>query len=240
MTSPKTMCPVCGKVVTITGWNSKGDEGTIGFDCGHSLTQRITKFSPKAPPAPTLHFAGYDGFAAKIQSLGNKDLTDYHSTTRYRIDIADYCLKLLLGNYDNGIAFSAGLTGFLVQAKATLDSLCEEINLYYNLNIATTKGRAVDVEKLLSNTHILSRRDRKFGNFLTQELGPGSTWFKDFKDFRDQEGTHRKRSPRNLIFGKTHEIEIQVGGKKVEIGTYCVDLIQRINRLLEDSYRYMT
>jgi hypothetical protein len=72
------------------------------------------------------------------------------------LEIAEYCLKLLLDNYNNSIAFAAGLTGFLVQAKASLDSLSQEINLRYGLGIGSRKNHVADIEELLKRSLLLS------------------------------------------------------------------------------------
>jgi hypothetical protein len=63
------------------------------------------------------------------------------------------------------------------------------------------------------------------------------SWFDDFKTFRDEEGVHRKRSPRHITMGTpTHDITI--GGKRV--AEYCVDILNRINGIIEKCYDSMT
>lgn len=184
-------------------------------------------------PSPTpLIFTNYELFAQKISTLKKPALSEYHQTTKYRLNITEYCLNLLLKNYDNSIAFAAGLTGFLVQAKSALDSLSEEINLYYSLGISNPPW-VTDIEEI-TKTQNITKLSTKNPN-LTQILSRATegSWFSEFKCFRDQEGVHRKRSPRHITTGRpTHNI--QIGGKRV--AEYCVNILHKINEIIEDCY----
>ena len=156
----------------------------------------------RIPPQPkSLKYTNYDKFAKKLESLEKKELVQYHVTTKYRLDIADYCVKLLLSHYDNGIEFGAGLTGFLVQGKAALDSLSEEINLYYTLDVQPKNDWALDTEILAKNLKSLSNKNSNLAEFIQAELGKKDNWFDEFKDFRDREGVHRRRSGRIVSIG---------------------------------------
>jgi hypothetical protein len=188
--------------------------------------------------APALSFANYDAFGIKIASFGNRELIEYHETTKYRLEIAEYCLKLLLGNYNNGIAFAAGLTGFLVQGKACLDSLCQELNLHCRLKLSKPSF-AIDTEILLDKLHLLGAKNRALMDFLGGEFGgknEGASWFKEFKELRDWEGVHQSRIPRLLKVGKPHHDIIIHGKQEAE---YCVGIISRINTIIEQSYGLM-
>jgi hypothetical protein len=185
------------------------------------------------PPIPLLFFAKYENITAKIQNRG-KDLNEYHQTTRYRLDIAAYCLKLMMDNYNNDIAFAAGLTGFLVQGKSCLDSLCQELNLFYGLNLVQPPF-AIDTEDLLNPNHLqlLSIKSLSLSQFLTQELSSPDAWYTDFKKLRDSEGVHRSRAPRLIRAGvPAHDIEIN--GKKV--AEFCVESVSKINKITEGCY----
>jgi hypothetical protein len=190
------------------------------------------------PRAPKLSFVNYNSFGKKIASLGKKSLLEYHEITKYRIEIAEYCLKLLLDNYNNDIVFVAGLTGFLVQAKASLDSLCQEINLYCELNIGQ-RSNATDTEELTEphNLMTLSKKNVKLSQFVAQELSASNPWFATFMILRDSEGVHKRRSPRIIPLGIAPH-DIQVGDKK--IAEFCVESHSRINQVTEESYGLMT
>jgi hypothetical protein len=190
----------------------------------------------KLPSPKPLVFTNFDLFAEKTSSLHNQDLSDYHETTRFRLLIAEYSLKLILENYNNNVTFAVGLTGFLVQAKSALDSLSEEINLRYSLGISNPRW-ATDIGKLMKNISILSPINPNLSQILSQEISliKGS-WFDEFKTFRDEEGVHRKRSPRHITVGRpAHDITIV--GKKV--AEYCVDTLSRINDIIEKCYGSM-
>jgi hypothetical protein len=185
---------------------------------------------------PALSFVNYDSFGNKI--AGKKYLLEHHEITKYRMQIAAYCLRLMLDNYSSDIAFVAGLTGFLVQAKACLDSLCQEINLYYELNIGRRLDHVTDVEELTepSNMLALSKKNTKLSQHVFRELGGSNPWFAEFKILRDSEGAHRQRSPRLIPLGiAAHDIE--VGSMK--IAEFCVKSLSRINEVVESSYGSM-
>ena len=189
------------------------------------------------PPQPKpLSYVEYSKLTKRLKTCKKKELVYYHVTTKYRLDIAEYCLKLLLTHYDNGIEFGAGLTGFLVQAKATLDSLSEEINLYHGLSIKRKKNWALDVKELVKNLKVLSAKNSKLAKFIKTELGNKSKWFREFKDFRDKEGVHRKRSSRAISIGHpAHSIQID----NKEVGDYCVNALAKINFVVETCYGLM-
>ncbi|MFI5450087.1 MAG: hypothetical protein ACHQ03_10050 [Candidatus Bathyarchaeia archaeon] len=192
--------------------------------------------SHSLPHIPELSFVNYDEVTQKIPTV-NSDLNDYHQTTKYRMDIAVYCLKLIIDNYDNSVVFAAGLTGFLVQGKACLDSLCQEINLYYGLSLRPPP-RAADTEDILkeSSLQALSGRNSNLSQFLRDDLKSSDNWFCNFVDLRDKEGTHRKRGPRLLRVGvPAHDIEID----NVKVAEFCVDSIGRINKTTEGCYGFM-
>lgn len=185
---------------------------------------------------PALSFLNYDNFGKRI--AGKKYLLEYHEITKYRMQIAAYCLTLMLDNYSNDIAFVAGLSGFLVQAKASLDSLCQEINLYCELNIGQRLDHVADVEELTEphNMLALSKKNTKVSQLVSKELGAGNTWFAEFKILRDSEGAHRQRSPKLIPLGiAAHDIE--VGSMK--IAEFCVESLSRINKVAESSYGLM-
>jgi hypothetical protein len=191
------------------------------------------------PRSPVLSFVGYDNFGRKIATSGKKQLLEYHEITKYRIHIAEYCLRLLLDNYDNDIAFVAGLTGFLVQAKGALDSVCQEINLNFELSIGPRPDYVTNAEELTepSNLLLLSKKNVELGRFVVQELGASNSWFASFKILRDSEGVQRQHSQRLIPLGiAAHDIE--VGDTK--IAEFCVDSLTRINTIAETCYRLMT
>jgi len=195
-------------------------------------------FPRNLPRVPALSFANYENFGRKI-ARGKKYLLEYHEITKYRIEIAEYCLKLLLDNYDDDIVFVAGLTGFLVQAKASLDSLCQEINLYCELNVGQRIEYVTDTEELTEphNLLILSKKNAKLSEFLVQELSASSPWFATFMILHDSEGIHKRQSPRIIPLGIVpHDIE--VGDKKIT--EFCVESHSRINQITEKSYGLMT
>jgi len=190
------------------------------------------------PRAPKLSFVNYGRFEKKIASLGKRSLLEYHEITKYRIEIAEYCLQLLLDNYNNDIVFVAGLTGFLVQAKASLDSLCKEISLYYELNIGR-KSSATDTAELTEphNLMTLSKKNVKLSQFVAQELSASNPWFATFMILYDSEGVHKRQSSRVIPLGiAAHDVE--VGDKK--IAEFCVESHSRINQVTEESYGLMT
>jgi len=191
------------------------------------------------PRVPALSFANYENFGRKIASLGKKYLLEYHEITKYRLEISEFCLKSLLDNYNDDIAFAAGLTGFLVQAKASLDSLCQEINLYCELNIGQRLDYVTDTEELTEphNLLALSKKNAKLSEFMVQELGSTNPWFTTFMILHRSEGVHRPHAPRLIPSGvAAHDIE--VGDMKVT--EFCVESLSRINRVTEASYGLMT
>ena len=186
-----------------------------------------------------LSFVNYERFGKKIATLGKRSLLEYHEITKNRIEIAEYCLKLLLDNYNNDIVFVAGLTGFLVQAKASLDSLCQEINLYCELNIGQRLDYVTDTEELTEphNLLVLSKKNAKLSEFVVQELSASNPWFATFMILHDSEGVHKRQSSRILALGiAPHDIE--VGDKK--IAEFCMESLSRINLVTEESYGWMT
>jgi len=228
-------CPICGAVSNSVNIEMNDENATMEFRCGHTSLQQVLTFGGKSTRSPPqLIWTNYEAFGKKIGSV-SKILADTHGTVRYRLDIAECCLKHLLSNYDNTVAFSAGLTGFLVQSKAALDSLCQEIILYYNLALAKRADYVVDTSDMILNLSRLLKANGQLGNLLDKELGSRSSWFRDFKDFRDAEGTHRNRLPRNLIVGKPHGI--RMNGRDVDL--FCVETIRKINEVIEESYKLM-
>jgi len=228
-------CPQCGAISKSVKVDFAEKEATVHFSCGHLSVQPILRFEPKSGLSPPqLVYVNFELLGAKLLA-SNKNLIECHGTIRYRLDIARYCLKLLLDNYDNSVAFAAGLTGFLVQDKAALDSLCQEINLYYKLGIGGRADYVVDTNDLFKNLSKLSRQNLSLSNYLSVQIDPSCQWFKEFKKFRDAEGTHRNRNPRNLILGKQHGIQIL--GK--DVGPFCIQTISRINQIIEECHRLM-
>jgi len=228
-------CPTCGAVSKSVRVEINDENASLEFRCGHTSLQKVFTFGGKSTQSPPqLMWTNYDAFGKKIGSV-SKVLADTHGTVRYRLDIAEYCLKHLLTNYDNTLAFSAGLTGFLVQSKAALDSLCQEISLYYNLALAKKADYFIDTTGMISNLSRLRKANGQLGNLLDKELGLGSSWFRDFKEFRDAEGTHRNRLPRNLIVGTPHGI--RMNGRDVDL--FCIETIRKINEVTEESYKLM-
>ncbi len=195
-------------------------------------------FPRNLPRLPVLSFANYEDFGRKI-AHGKKYLLEYHEITKYRIEIAEYCLQLLLDNYNNDIVFVAGLTGFLVQAKASLDSLCQEINLYCELNIGQRLDYVTDTEELTEphNLLALSKKNTKLSEFVVQELSASNAWFAMFMILHDSEGIHKRQSPRIIPLGIAPR-DIEVGDKKIV--EFCVESHSRINEVTEKSYGLMT
>jgi hypothetical protein len=191
------------------------------------------------PQVPELSFVSYANFGRKVGSLGKKTLFEYHELTKHRMEIAEYCLKQLVANYDNDIAFLAGLTGFLVHVKAALDSLCQEINLYYGLEIGGRPDYFTDTEELTEsrNMRALSKKNAKLSELVAQELGASNPWFATFMILHDSEGIHKQQSARVIPFGIVpHDIE--VGDKKV--AEFCVESYSQLNRVTEEAYSLMT
>jgi len=196
-------------------------------------------FPRNLPQVPALSLANYENFGKKIASLGKKYLLEYHEITKDRLEIAEYCLKSLVDNYNDDIAFVAGLTGFLVQAKASLDSLCQEINLYCELNIGQRLDYVTDTEELTEphNLLALSKKNARLSEFVVQELGSTNPWFTTFMILHGSEGVHRPHAPRLIPSGvAAHDIE--VGDTKVT--EFCVDSLSRIGKITETSYELMT
>lgn len=238
-------CKKCG--ASIDPADEKCPNGHVLKDVGRhykvilkesiGLSDSIGKKYKLPSPIP-LTFAKYDGFTQKISTL-QKNLKGYHQTTKYKLLIAEYCLNLLLEYYNNNIAFAAGLTGFLVQTKSALDSLSEEINIYYSLNLIKPKSKRVtDIKKLIKikNLTKLSIKNSNLAQILRFNLISAGNWFSEFITFRNQEGVHRTRSPRHIIMG-TPANDIQIGGK--EVARYCVDILNKINKIIEDCYHSM-
>ena len=195
-------------------------------------------FPRNIPRVPALSFANYENFGKKIANLGKKYLLEYHEITKYRLEISKYCLKSQLDSYNDDIAFTAGLTCFLVHAKASLDSLCQEINLYCELNIGQRLNYVADTEELTEphNLLALSKKNAKLSEFVVQELGSTNPWFTTFMILHGSEGVHRPRAPRLIPSGVVaHDIE--VGDMKVT--EFCVESLSRINRVTEASYGLM-
>ena len=190
------------------------------------------------PQIQALSFVICDNFGKKIASAGNRYLLEYHEMTKNRLKVAEFCLKLLLDNFDNDIAFIAGLTGFLVQAKLSLDSLCQEINLHYELNIGQRPNYATDTEELTEprNLLALSRKNAKLSQFVVQELSASNPWFATFKILHDSEGVHRQHSPRLMPSGiAAHDIEVG----DVKVAEFCAKSLSRINKVTEACYGLM-
>jgi len=154
------------------------------------------------------------------------------------MEIAAYCLRLLLDNYNNDIAFLAGLTGFLVHAKAALDSLCQEINLYCELDIGQKPNYLTDTERLTEpqNLIALTKKNAKLGRLAAEELSGSNPWFATFMILHDSEGILKQQGPRIIPLGiAPHDIE--VGDKKV--AEFCVESHSKIGKITEDSYGLM-
>jgi hypothetical protein len=241
-------CPTCGKG-KLESREQKPNCIIDFYSCGHSRRNYSRVFvetigvtdavggEHKLPSLKPLVFTKSHLFTAKISGLHNKDLSDYHQTTRFRLLNAEYSVKLILENYNNNVAFAVGLTGFLVQAKSALDSLSEEINLHYSLQISNPPW-ATSIERLMNNIAELSSKNLTLAQILSKEIShTKGSWFPDFKAFRDEEGVHRKRSPRNINVG-TPAHDIEIGGKKV--AEYCCDVLSRINSVIEECYDSMT
>jgi len=155
------------------------------------------------------------------------------------MEIAEYCLNLLLENYNNDIAFLAGLTGFLVHVKAALDSISEEINLYYELGIGEKPDYFTDTETLTEarNLMALSKKNPKLSELVAQELRASNPWFATFVILHDSAGVHKQQSPRIIPFGIVpHDIE--VGDQK--IAEFCVESHSKLNKITEEAYGIMT
>jgi hypothetical protein len=190
------------------------------------------------PRIRALSYVDYDNFEKKIASAGNRYLLEYHEMTKHRLEIAEFCLRLLLDNYNNDIAFVGGLTSFLVQAKVTLDSLCQEINLYCELNIGQRPNYTTDTEELTEprNLLALSKKNAKLSKFVVQELSASNPWFATFKILHDSEGVHRQHSPRLMPSGiAAHDIEVG----DVKVAEFCMESLSRINQVTEACYGLM-
>ena len=237
--APGCYCQKCG--ASIDPKNEKCPKGHILKEVGKrfvvvaeekiGLSPEIGDEHELPSPAP-LTFTNYDLFTQKISTLGKPALIKYHQTTQYRLNTTEYCLNLLLTNYDNSNAFAAGLTGFLVQAKSALDSLSEEINLYYSLGISNPP-RVTDIEEITKTRNItkLYTKNPHLAQILSRATE--GSWFCDFKLFRDQEGVHRMRSSRHITTG-TPANDIQIDGKSV--AEYCDETLHKINEIIEDCY----
>jgi hypothetical protein len=219
--------------------DARGRYAIIKLQCGHTVRAFHRTFKPsKVPKPPILHLANFDRFGAKIENSGNADLKGYHETIRYRLNIAEYCLKLLLDHYDNSLEFAVGLTGFLVQAKAALDSLCQEINVYYSL-MPNFSRYVLDTTDLTKNLPKLSKKNKRLARYLWHELDISrNKWFRKFKEFRDEEGTHRCRIPRNMYIGPPSKQKLKMAG--VNVAPFRVRSIERINSIIERTHRLMT
>ena len=193
---------------------------------------------PNSPQVPRLSFVNCDIFERKVAGLGRKSLFEYHELTKTRMQTAEYCLRLLLDNYNNDIAFLAGLTGFLVQTKAALDSLCQEINLYCELGIGGKPNLRADTEILTEprNLIALSKKNERLSRFMSEELGGSNSWFGTFMLLHDIEGVHKHQNPRGVPLGvAAHDIE--VGDMKV--AEFCIESLSRVDRITETSYSFM-
>jgi len=154
------------------------------------------------------------------------------------MEIAEYCLEQLLDNYNNDIAFLAGLTGFLVHVKAALDSICQEINLYYELGIGEKPDYFTETETLteVRNLMALSKKNPKLSELVAKELGASNPWFATFMILHDSAGVHKQQSPKIIPFGIVpHDIE--VGDKKV--AEFCVESYSQLNKITEEAYALM-
>jgi mannitol/fructose-specific phosphotransferase system IIA component len=199
---------------------------------------RIIMLAPSHIPSQPkpLCYVNYDKFTEKLKTSKREDVAVYHGTTKYRLDIAEYCLRLLLAHYDNGVEFGAGLTGFLVQAKAALDSLSEEINLFYKLVNLQRKDWTLDIEELIDNLKTLSTKNNKLAEVIEAELKNKSKWFDELKILRDKEGVHQHRRSRTHSLGDPkHSIQIDDN----EVGDYCVNTLAKINSVIETCYSLM-
>lgn len=93
-----------------------------------------------------------------------------------------------------------------------------------------------DIAKLLNPCSDLSKQNKALHQFLIQELGAEDSWFRNFKKFRDNEATHRKRAPRLIKVGKPeHDIEID----DEKVAEFSVKSLSAINRIIEEAYRLM-
>ena len=211
-----------------------GKAFVVTLEAKIGVSAEIGKKHELPSPIP-LTFTKHERFTQKISTLKNPALNEFHQTTKYRLKITEYCLNLLLKNYDNSIAFAASLTGFLVQAKSVLDSLAEEMNIYYSLGLST-QNWVTDIENIIKRKNIkkLSTKNSNLAKLLSRQISltPGS-WFSEFKNFRDEEGVHKKRSPRHITMGRPNH-DIQIGGKRV--AEYCINILQKINNVIEDCY----
>jgi hypothetical protein len=186
---------------------------------------------------PPLNHTNYAAFSNTIPTLNILGLMDYHGGTMYRFAICECCIKLLLANYNNGIEFAVGWTGFLVQGKAVIDSFSEEVNLRYSLHLSKRPGWTADIELLTKNIASLYGWNSSVAQLIKSEFGNGQNWFTEFKNFRDEEGVHRRRISRNLIVAVGAPHRIQIRGKDVD--SYSVGTLAKINDVLEMAYKYM-
>jgi hypothetical protein len=241
------LCPTCG-IGKLESREQKVGYIIESYSCGHSrriYSRSIVEIigvadmggeEHKLSLAKPLVFTRSDLFAGKISEQSSQNLFDYHQTTRYRLLNAEYSLKLILENYNNSVAFAVGLTGFLVQVKSSLDSLSEEINLHYSLGISNPPW-VTDIEKLMKHIAELTPKNPNLARVLSQEINlVKGSWFEEFKTFRDEEGVHRKRGPRHIVIGRPAH-DIRIGSKKV--AEYCVEVLSRINEIIEKCYDSM-
>jgi hypothetical protein len=184
-----------------------------------------------------LSHVGWDAFGNSIPNLHINGLNEYHNATRYRLDISEYSVRLLLGHYDNSVEFATGWTSFLVQGKAAIDSFSQEVNLRHGFLRPKKANWSMDIERLLRGLTFPHSKNPALTNLISQEFGNKSTWFSEFKDMRDSEGVHRTRASRNLTVTTGAPHRIQIRGHDVDI--YSTDTILKINDVLETGYKFM-
>lgn len=215
MTQNLVHCDICKKHTEIQQTIVNVFKNSYQLRCGH------------------YHFVledkNWKSFSSKITV---PEVLDFHKTVKYRLDIAVFNLEYLLANYDNTVSFAAGLTGFLTQSKAALDSLGQEISLYYNLP-RRYPDYVYSIDDLLKNRNSLTANNIQ----LAQKLNVlDSNWYGDFKRFRDSEAVHRERGSRALA-AVTNSLSIKIDGN--EIDETCLMLLVEISNFIEECYEMM-
>ena len=220
------------------------------FSCGHKtkmLVREVHEYSPiKASPGeesgctdldPSKKQPNHEQFGKTVQGDSAAEL--YFGTTKgYRLAIAQMALEEMVKAYDNATVFGLYLTSFLVQAKAALDSLSQEINIRYSIHKSTKDPEwAMDAEEL-GVRYVKALRCANPGLADHWRTIMSSPWYKDLKDLRDAEGVHRHRSPRFLKIGAKPGLVIGIKGHE-DIGPRCAEILKELDDAIEEAYGLM-
>lgn len=143
------------------------------------------------------------------------------------------------------IKFRCSLNSFLTQTKSAIDSLTEEINLYYSIAPnQTAKGKTISIGILTSAQNKKMQKKLKQTNpsLFTEIMNATSApWYIELEDLRNKEAVHDALAGKNwsLTLGPGQAIT-KLGIRGVsDLAVWCPEILKEVNSFLERCYKLM-